>query len=551
MDYKTKKRIAARVGRVIAAVMIAYCAAFILDFLNLIAIHSREFYLAPLILIGLLLPLVLCMSTRWAFRIVSLSVSSCFAIICLEVICRVVLFEPYVPVDRITFEERVSTKWPRQVAVKKTPGQTRLVGLCDSFGVNNFERNHLYLITPVIETHGGQAEMVNLSVSAYEPVDQHRLLRRHGMRYKPDIVVHGFFVGNDFRSYGGDYMTYNGVHLRTKARNKKWLPRYFLSSQYIRISRRIRENAAQLNEQSGRRRNNREPQNGDPNPEANRNVGDTSQGEPLLRGFEDDSLSWVNVGPTSQLDEDSEIDIDELVPEARNASGFRVERPSLSRANFIRTEGNRLEFCKSGEGKVPLDRHWSRTEDLLIKIREVAEMKGGKYVLVIHPDRYQVEEKLQLELARRFKLDLADYDFELPQRRLKQYCEEHGIPHLDLLPILREHGAQGGMYKINNTHYSYEGDRVVAKAIAEFLLERDLIPDAQLLPDNERWTPEMKMRVVLQILRGQVHRTDLSLMYGIPEEELQGWITEFVNGGFNQLQREDGQVDEHEVQQID
>jgi hypothetical protein len=58
-------------------------------------------------------------------------------------------------------------------------------------------------------------QMVNVSVSGYEP--QHELaIMRFAMAYAPDLVLHGFFVGNDFTLYGEDNYEYRGIRIENQ-----------------------------------------------------------------------------------------------------------------------------------------------------------------------------------------------------------------------------------------------------------------------------------------------------------------------------------------------
>ncbi len=91
--------------------------------------------------------------------------------------------------------------------------------------------------------------------------------------------------------------------------------------------------------------------------------------------------------------------------------------------------------------------------------------------MVVHPDQFQVENVLREILYDRFGLDPADYDLGLPQQFLRAYCEQRGIPCVDLLPTFRANGQQGGLYETYDTHYNDRGNRLAATTIFDFLEE--------------------------------------------------------------------------------
>ncbi len=106
--------------------------------------------------------------------------------------------------------------------------------------------------------------------------------------------------------------------------------------------------------------------------------------------------------------------------------------------------------------------------------KEVREI-GAKYVMVIHPDQFQVESELRQEVAQRFGLDLGGYDFSLPQRFFRNQCISLGVMCLDMLPTFRMHGSGGGLYLARDTHYNRKGNRLAAQLIFKFLRDFHLI----------------------------------------------------------------------------
>ena len=118
---------------------------------------------------------------------------------------------------------------------------------------------------------------------------------------------------------------------------------------------------------------------------------------------------------------------------------------------------------------------WQETIKLLDEIRGEVNQMGAKYVMLIHPDQFQVDNKLRYQIKEKYHLDLDSYDFDIPQRFLNNYCTTRGVSCLDLLPIFRSDGSEGGLYLLRDTHYNQDGNALAAKMIFNFLHERHLL----------------------------------------------------------------------------
>lgn len=141
-----------------------------------------------------------------------------------EVVLREVLLVPFVPGSESDFREIVSKNWPKNVALVKKPGSFRILGLADSFGVAGGESNYHYRLEAILRGRGYDVEVISLSVPAYSLEHELALLQRFGARYEPDLVLHGFFVGNDFGLGEPPTHRYRGVRVEKLAGFSSWLP---------------------------------------------------------------------------------------------------------------------------------------------------------------------------------------------------------------------------------------------------------------------------------------------------------------------------------------
>lgn len=85
-----------------------------------------------------------------------------------------------------------------ELGYERTPGKRRALVLGDSFafgfgGVAASER-----FSEIIEARRPNLEVINSGAPSYEPVQEWLYLRRHGLRYRPDLVLLTLFA-NDFK----------------------------------------------------------------------------------------------------------------------------------------------------------------------------------------------------------------------------------------------------------------------------------------------------------------------------------------------------------------
>jgi len=95
--------------------------------------------------------------------------------------------------------------WSEDV-FKKEKGVFRILGLGDSFAVyapgNNATQNYNSLMQEKFAARGrGKVEIVNAGIPAVGPGYYRRILEKFGDRIQPDLVLVGFFVGNDFEEH--------------------------------------------------------------------------------------------------------------------------------------------------------------------------------------------------------------------------------------------------------------------------------------------------------------------------------------------------------------
>jgi hypothetical protein len=153
----------------------------------------------------------------------------------------------------------------------------------------------------------------------------------------------------------------------------------------------------------------------------------------------------------------------------QTASSQNIPAGSFAHTEFLRIERKRLTICLSEiRGDKPF---WDSNTAILDMIYAYSRRIGAQYIIVIHPDQFQVEPLIFREVIQHYNLNPQNYDIEQPQKFLLNYCASRQIPCLDLLPVFRQHGANGGLYLPDDTHYNASGNRLAAEQIAPFLIK--------------------------------------------------------------------------------
>lgn len=147
-------------------------------------------------------------------KAVLLAVSVSLSLVAVECVFRWVLLVPKVPRTADQFRQVVGRTWPKPVSRQKGPQTRRILGLADSFGEAGGHDNYHYLLTDLLNQSSQTYDMVNFSVSEYEPPDELALLARFGSDFQPDLVLQGFFVGNDFSMPTAPLLRWRGISIR-------------------------------------------------------------------------------------------------------------------------------------------------------------------------------------------------------------------------------------------------------------------------------------------------------------------------------------------------
>jgi hypothetical protein len=299
----------------------------------------------------------------------------------------------------------------------------RIVVLGDSFafGANGVPYGTLWhqVTGAALEEAGGRAvEVINLGIPGVGPRFALRLWELEAERLDPDLVVLGFFVGNDLTDEGDEPLESTlGGGLAQRS-----------------VTVRLLRNALR------RHRGLAMPPAAAEAPTAAGDAGRGGEELPLTAG------------------------------------GFDPETPFLTEEAYLGMEEGRL-LAIAGPDTGRFQRLIAGANLLLERLARQVEASGARFVVVLIPDEGQVDRELARRIARRSGFSL---DLDRPQRHLVPWLEDRRIPHLDLLPLFRREHEAGGppLYRFQDTHWSVEGNRLAGERLADFLLDEGLAPTA-------------------------------------------------------------------------
>lgn len=310
----------------------------------------------------------------------------------------------------------------REYEMAKPSGAYRVLAIGDSFTFASGGTPHSDHWTTLIERDlaremPGRVELLNLGVPGVGPQFELRLFQIEGAKLAPDLVILGFFVGNDFT----DDRDAVSVQSLREGNLGEWLTGASLSVRAVRNLLRL--------------------------PRA---VG-TSRPE-----------THHATSPT---------------PAGANRGGYEIEayrqsydstRPSFEEEAYLALEGRRMSICLKASGE-RFHELFQETAVTLDAFRREVESLGSRFVVLIIPDEYQVDPNLARRVQERSGHSASEYDLDLPQRRLAEFFQDRNIEYIDVLEAFRQQAEHQPLYKLRDSHWNRAGNRLAAQLVSQRL----------------------------------------------------------------------------------
>ena len=333
-------------------------------------------------------------------------------------------YEGRVRTSEVDYSIKINSQSMRDVehTINKQGDKKRILGLGDSFTFGcsvDYEYAYLTQLEKKLNNNGNKVEIIKAGVGGYGTDNEYYYLANYGLKYKPDIVLVGFFVGNDVRD------TMLGLHKYNINGVIEWNETILRSHGIIKGTEKKEKNEA----------------------------------------FSFFKSTILTLFPHSTRFFYAKYKI------IKNKFFGRGEGSQISNSQTNLTILHYETFYKKKYSD-DVERGWNVTFDFLMRMKNLTEANNATLVVVIIPVREQVH-KEDWELRKmEYGLNEKDFDLEKTQKKLIDFCKGNNISYIDLLPKFKEKTMNGTrLYYKSDLHWNEKGHELAADIIAESLLK--------------------------------------------------------------------------------
>jgi hypothetical protein len=304
----------------------------------------------------------------------------------------------------------------------------RIVTLGDSFGIGvvPYKYNFFHSLEADLKDRvKSKVEVINLSVSCIGPQVYKDIFVVEGVKYRPDLVLVGVFIGNDltddFPVHEGDreYKKYK-KDFKVASKNPSFVP-LLQESKIVQLVQNLLK----------------------------------------VQTLPKNLLSIKNNDEGKVLGVYSGEGTEEYDPTKKTLSQETYDSVVLAKLEGIFYEDSSVY---SGE-ESPIKKVVSH----LKSIKTSADEIGENVVVVLIPDELQLNDKLWYDGLQKNDFPEHTRNRYIPQQRLKELMDGEGIKYLDLLDSMVLLENKTHIYQPNDTHFNIEGNQEAAKIIREYI----------------------------------------------------------------------------------
>jgi hypothetical protein len=307
----------------------------------------------------------------------------------------------------------------RDYALQKPQGTFRIVVVGDSFGwYGGLEGNYTALLERMLERRDGshQVDVINTGYPGTHTGEQLVILKKYGLQYNPDLVILGFFAGNDFFDADPNRkrIVVNGCFVDIDKRHEH----RFLGYPIVTQSR-----ALLFIKQKYEIHN-------------------------LTRKARKEAQEWAAAtgqpAPVKNLPEDTFFNIQ------------RANVEFFNRKNSAQLFGPNIDHIFQS----------------IAEMNDLLKSRNIRFMVAIYADALQVSPSQFDTLVTKFALNREDYNLNLAQDVLKSFLESKQIPYLDLLGRFRSEEQKQDLYLFRNKHWNKAGNELAAEMLFEYLVKQ-------------------------------------------------------------------------------
>ena len=315
--------------------------------------------------------------------------------------------------------------------LEREAGKFRMLVVSDSFNwAGGKEGNYTALLENKFTEYYGipQVEVINTGYPGTHTGEQLEMLKKFGLQYNPDLVVLGFFVGNDFIDADPHRkrIIVNDIYIDIDKREELVIFGYPIIGQsrlwlFIQQKYKIFQEAAKSQQ-------------------ALESV------ETLIA-----SASPQVLGQNSN-------------PPVEQSPGI------LSLETFLEVEKNRLSFCEKEDLE---EGDWDKNINYVLgrisEMNRILQEKNIRFVVAIYPDEFQVNPQLFNQVVNEFELDPEDYEINCMQNILKRHLEAENIAYIDFTERFKAEQQKRHLYLLREPHWNSAGNQLAADILFENL----------------------------------------------------------------------------------
>jgi hypothetical protein len=150
-------------------------------------------------------------------------------------------------------------------------------------------------------------------------------------------------------------------------------------------------------------------------------------------------------------------------------SAWRARADPQSR--FLSIERQRLEIFARRPSPFVITAYRGAVSALQ-QISDEARAASVRLIVALAPDEMQVDPAVAASVLSHYKLNAADFDFDLPSRRLTESLGTRRDEVIDLTPALREAARSAPVYLEMNTHWNERGNDAAAAYLSTRVASR-------------------------------------------------------------------------------
>ncbi|ERT06480.1 GDSL-like Lipase/Acylhydrolase family protein [Lyngbya aestuarii BL J] len=315
--------------------------------------------------------------------------------------------------------------------LEREAGKFRMLVVSDSFNwAGGKEENYTTLLENQFTEYYGidQVEVINTGYPGTHTGEQLEMLKKFGLQYHPDLVVLGFFVGNDFIDADPHRkrIIVNDIYIDIDKREELVIFGYPIIGQsrlwlFIQQKYKIFQEAAKSQQA-------------------------LESGETLI------------ASSTPQL-------------VTQNYNSTVEQSPGiLSLETFLEVEKSRLSFCRKhdlAEGE--RDKNINYILNAISEMNRILQEKNIQFVVAIYPDEFQVNPKLFNQIIEEFNLKPEKYQVTCMQDILKQHLEAENIAYIDFLERFKAEQKKQHLYLLQEPHWNSAGNQLAADILFDNL----------------------------------------------------------------------------------